>query len=340
MTTWPTDEMRRALCDEGYFVLEGALPHETLELLRDECDRGASALEEAMGRAGVAVQDMNHRGRRYFVPMRHEVNPAIGELLTSPLITSICRTAVGDEAYLLWEHFAIKPPREGLPFAWHQDSGYLEFAHRPYVALWCPLDDATAENGTLHVLPFSRHAVRERVEHTRDPRTNDLVGYTGDDPGDALVLPAGSVVVFSSLLLHRTSANTTDRARRAYLVEVSPEPLKTVRGPAKPLLRDGLPVSRALSIRPRLGVDARWDVDPTRGGLLVRAGDASVVLRSPASGADEVARWFEALADRLDGTWTLDALVGAAGEDGPLVRRVVDRLLRAGVAAHAGSTPA
>jgi hypothetical protein len=48
----------------------------------------------------------------------------------------------------------------------------------------------------------------------RDQESNDLVGYFGDDPGDPLIVPAGSIACFSTTLINRSSANTTDRMRR------------------------------------------------------------------------------------------------------------------------------
>ena len=39
------------------------------------------------------------------------------------------------------------------------------------------------------------------------------------------MVPAGSLVVFSSLTFHRSGANTTDRMRRAYVTQYSPVPI-------------------------------------------------------------------------------------------------------------------
>jgi hypothetical protein len=48
------------------------------------------------------------------------------------------------------------------------------------------------------VLLARRHA--RRCEHVRDKQSNDLVGYFGDDPGDPVIVPAGSIACFSSTL--------------------------------------------------------------------------------------------------------------------------------------------
>ena len=41
------------------------------------------------------------------------------------------------------------------------------------------------------------------------PRTNDKVGYHGNDPGEPAIVPAGSIVVFSSRTFHRSGPNLT-----------------------------------------------------------------------------------------------------------------------------------
>ena len=97
--------------------------------------------------------------------------------------------------------------------------------HRPYVTCWTAVDEMTIENGTAYVLPFSTVGIRTLVEHVRDPATGDKTGYFGKEVGIPLMMPAGSVAVFSSLSFHRSGANTTDRMRRAYVTQYSAEPI-------------------------------------------------------------------------------------------------------------------
>ena len=73
--------------------------------------------------------------------------------------------------------------------------------------------------------PTPRAGTRDVVAHHRDHETNDLIGYSGDDPGDPLIVPAGSIAAFSSTLLHRTGPNTTDQPRRVYIAQYTAEPL-------------------------------------------------------------------------------------------------------------------
>ena len=75
-------------------------------------------------------------------------------------------------------------------------------------------------------MPFSHIGIRTLVEHVRDDATGDKAGYFGEAPGVPVIVPAGSVAVFSSLSFHRSGPNTTDQMRRAYVTQYSPEILR------------------------------------------------------------------------------------------------------------------
>jgi len=144
---------------------------------------------------------------------------------------------------LFWEQFVVKGPEKGTKFSWHQDSAYVGTPHRPYITCWVTLDDVSVANGTVYLLPYSRHGTREVVPHTQQPGSNDLEGYFGADPGDPVIVPAGSIACFSSTVLHRSGFNTTPNWRRVYLPQYSAEPLRRPDGSlaafAEPFIVDG-----------------------------------------------------------------------------------------------------
>jgi ectoine hydroxylase-related dioxygenase (phytanoyl-CoA dioxygenase family) len=177
-----------------------------------------------MDRLGVDTLDLDHRGSRYFVHAFGK-SPAVERFLFSDLMAHVARVALGDTVYLFNEQYVVKAAERGMKFAWHQDSGFIPYAHAPYLTCWIPLDDVTEANGTVYLLPYSRAGTREVVEHVRDEESNDLVGYFGDDSGDPVIVPAGSIACFSSTLFHRSGPNTTDHVRRVYLAQYSTEPI-------------------------------------------------------------------------------------------------------------------
>ena len=60
----------------------------------------------------------------------------------------------------------------------------------------------TEANGTVDLLPYSRASTQDVVKHARDKEGNDLVGHFGKDPGDPVIMPASSIVCFTSTLFH------------------------------------------------------------------------------------------------------------------------------------------
>ena len=238
-----TPEHARSFRDEGFFVLESALPASDLGLLRGECQRFIEARDHEMDRLGVDKLDLDHRGRRYFVHA-YGKSDAIERFLRSDLMVEIARAALGDTVYLFNEQYVVKAAEHGMTFSWHQDSGFIPYQHRPYVTCWIALDDVSEANGTVYLLPYSRAGTRDVVQHVRDDETNDLIGYFGDDRGDSVIAAAGSIACFSSTLLHRSGPNSTDRMRRVYVAQYTAEPLVSEDGSqprilAEPLVVDG-----------------------------------------------------------------------------------------------------
>jgi ectoine hydroxylase-related dioxygenase (phytanoyl-CoA dioxygenase family) len=233
----------RRFRDEGWFVIERALAPTELETLRRECRRLVDERDAEMTRLGVDTLDLCHRGRRYFLHA-YATSPAVRQFLFSDLMADVAQAVLGDNVYLFNEQYVIKAAERGMPFGWHQDSAFIPYPHPPYLTCWMPLDDVSESNGTVHLLPYSRAGTHDVVAHQRDHETNDMIGYSGHDPGDPLIVPAGSIAAFSSTLFHRTGPNTSDHPRRVYIAQYTAEPLLSEdrsrpRHLAEPLLTAG-----------------------------------------------------------------------------------------------------
>jgi ectoine hydroxylase-related dioxygenase (phytanoyl-CoA dioxygenase family) len=209
--------------DEGYFILESAVSDEHLEVLRNACDYLIDVMHQEMDRLDTDHIHISHRGKRYHIAKQYQQAPGLSEYVFSDLMADICRATLGDTAYLFYDQYVVKAAEEGIKFSWHQDGGYLGFPHKPYVTVWAAVDDMTLENGTVFVMPYSQIGIRSLVEHIRDPDSGDKIGYFGTETGIPAVVPAGSLVVFSSLAFHCSGNNTTDQMRRAYVTQYSSE---------------------------------------------------------------------------------------------------------------------
>lgn len=220
-----TQQHQQQYRKEGFFIVENAISAEHLQILRDSCDYLIELMHEEMDRLGTEHIHISHRGQRYHIAKKYDQVPRLAEYVLGDLMAEVCRATIGDDAWLFYDQYVVKAAEQGIQFSWHQDSGYLGFPHHPYVTIWAAVDDMREENGTAYVLPFSTVGIKSLVEHIRDETTGDKVGYFGKEPGIPAIVPAGSLVVFSSLSFHRSGSNVTDKMRRAYVTQYSAEPI-------------------------------------------------------------------------------------------------------------------
>ena len=226
-----SDPDRRQFAEQGYIVLQSVIPPDVLTMLREECSYFLGYMDARMDAGLLPSGALSRRGRRYFVNNMYRYSRRLWRFLYGELMADVCRNTLGPDAYLFNEQWVVKGPEQGMKFAWHQDSGYVKAVdpdteHPPYLTCWCTLDEVGESNGTVYVLDHESAGTRGNViTHDRDPDTNDLIGYTGDNPGFAVDAPAGSVVAFTSYNLHRSGPNVSDMMRRVYLPQYVSAPM-------------------------------------------------------------------------------------------------------------------
>ncbi len=220
-----SDEQIKQYEEDGYCIVRNVIPPNLLKRLQEECERFMREKDEEMDRKGVEVDEINHKGKRYFIALRYKDSQTMQNLIFGKEMEEITRKILGDDVYLFLEQFVVKAADKGMKFSWHQDSGYLDFEHKPYLSIWCPLDDVDEENGTVYLLPYKDAGTRNRIEHKLQEGTNDKIGYFGDNPGQPAILKAGDVALFSSTCFHRSGSNLTNKPRRVLLIQYSPEPI-------------------------------------------------------------------------------------------------------------------
>ena len=215
----------------GFTVFKDVIDATMLTMLREECAYFLGYMDASMDARGKETSGITHRGKRYFISNRYRKSRRLPGFLYGAVMEKLTRGLLGDTVYLFNEQWVVKGPEQGMKFAWHQDSGYVNFRdpgnpHLPYLTCWCVLDDMSEANGTIYVLPHETAGTRNNVlNHFVEEGTNDLVGYIGDETGEQITVKAGSIAAFSSTSLHRSTANTTGSARRAYLAQYSLEPI-------------------------------------------------------------------------------------------------------------------
>ena len=140
-------------------------------------------------------------------------SPALQAFISRPKIVEWLCQIIGPDFWVRWDQAVLKRPG-GAEFPWHQDNGYNRLKDGHF-QLWIALTDSRVENGGLWLQPGSHR--RGVLPHKRV--ANHLV--CASDPATAISVEAeaGDAILFSSLMVHYTSPNTSDLDRWAYVVE-------------------------------------------------------------------------------------------------------------------------
>ena len=116
----------------------------------------------------------------------------------------------------------IKPPHIGSEKPWHQDCAYFNLPlDTPVVAAWISLDEATPENGCMHIIPGSHREGPIVHFNRRDWQICDT--HVPVDREVMVPLKAGGCLLWHGLLHHGTPANRSNLRRRALQFHYCPE---------------------------------------------------------------------------------------------------------------------
>jgi ectoine hydroxylase-related dioxygenase (phytanoyl-CoA dioxygenase family) len=167
------------------------------------------------------------------------------DLLWNPAFTIPASQLLGGPVRFWHDQLFCKPAHHGGVVAWHQDYSYWTRTQPlAHLTCWIGLDDSTRENGCLQYIPGSH-------------RWPDLpiTGLAGDmeaiyavlnaeqrrqfDAAVAVELKKGEASFHHPRLVHGSFANHSDRARRATVVNVMRDGVRSATN--EPLLH-GIPV--------------------------------------------------------------------------------------------------
>lgn len=225
----------------GYKLLEATFTTNEVERLRavaeqvhaevtGAADRGDTEvtvwpdghrLEPVRGTTVHWEPDVPGKAVRSLAPVSH-LHPELAALWTEPRLTGPMSELIGSaELGPFVSKLNFKRAGVGSEFAWHQDFPYwYGCAGAPAYDIATAivmLDDNTAANGAMTLVPGSHlggPARRDPDDPTGllvDPRTVDVTKAV------TLSAPAGSVLMFPGLMVHRSAPNRTASDRRSLL---------------------------------------------------------------------------------------------------------------------------
>jgi ectoine hydroxylase-related dioxygenase (phytanoyl-CoA dioxygenase family) len=182
----------------GYTVIEGVLTSSEAQELCLRLGRLYAQQVEEFGE--TRLRELNdyeiHRG-----PLAND--PAFADLVIHPIVLELVDTVLGSTAILhLQNASAVAPRAVHFQSRFHRDfaKDFLASKCLALNAFWC-LTDFTAENGATWVVPGSH---RDANLPSADFIERNSV---------QVIAPAGSIIFWDGLLLHKAGYNSSDRVR-------------------------------------------------------------------------------------------------------------------------------
>lgn len=173
------------------------------------------------------------------------IKPGFHDLLWNPAFTIPASQLLGGAVRFWHDQLFCKPARHGGVVAWHQDYSYwTRTTPMQHLTCWIGLDDSTRDNGCLQYIPGSHRwsllpitglagdmdAIREVLTPAQWDQFQHPV---------AIELKAGEAAFHHPLMVHGSYANSTDRPRRATVINVFKDGTQS---DTNEVLLDGVPV--------------------------------------------------------------------------------------------------
>ncbi len=202
--------LRSRFAAEGFIVVDQLFD-------ADDCDQISEAIADVRFTLDMGREEV---GPLIYGPMPHAVSLPVRRWSCDPRWESIVCPLIDDPSgvRLLWEQSVNKPAGTRAELPWHQDNGYLPLEGGESISCWVALDEVDIDNGCLWVIPGS-HRVGALTHDQGDDRSWFRGGLDQSVIGVPLPVPRGSVVVMSSMLLHRSGPNPSESDRRAWVLQ-------------------------------------------------------------------------------------------------------------------------
>lgn len=142
-----------------------------------------------------------------------DYEPRLKAMSEKPPLLDLVRRVMGAEPEL-YQHMGLLKPPGGREKPWHQDNAYYDLKpETPVVGVWIALDDVSAANGCMHLVPGGHKIGAIPHFKRRDWQICDTEFL--NKPCVTVSLKAGGCMIFNGMLPHGTPYNGTNQRRRA-----------------------------------------------------------------------------------------------------------------------------
>ena len=216
--------------ENGYLVIEDAFSGEEINNaiagmvhLMDgkKPDFRAIQFESKLAKLKDEMDEKDRRDaiRKIFNFVNHE--PRLNALAEHQGLLQVLEQIMEDKPVLFQDMALVKPPLHGTEKPWHQDCAYFNLAQgTTVVGVWIALDEATSENGCMHIIPGSHNEGPMIHFNRRDWQICDT-----DVPiaRDTMVpLQPGGCLFWHGLTHHGSPVNHSSKRRRALQFHYKP----------------------------------------------------------------------------------------------------------------------
>jgi ectoine hydroxylase-related dioxygenase (phytanoyl-CoA dioxygenase family) len=192
---------------DGFCVVTRLLTGQECAALKDEAQR--ILREHATGKGTVYVGAA-------------VVSPLFYNLASHPQIVAVLSEIMPAGIAFMSDKIVFKSREQRFATPWHNDAFYWR-GTRPKLSVWIALDEVTAANGALKVLPGSHLREWDALQSdgaTTNHEFNNVVKETSWRPKDEIIceLPAGGAIFFSDRLLHASTPNEAGADRFSIII--------------------------------------------------------------------------------------------------------------------------
>jgi phytanoyl-CoA hydroxylase len=218
-----TDEHIEWYNERGYLVINNAFApgevHAALEGLMDLIDgsqpsfRGIQFEAKARSFLHTLSRDQKQDYVRKLISYV-EYDARLKAMCEQPKFQALVTRLLGEAPALFADQALLKPPLIGREKPWHQDHAYFNVPlGTRVIGCWIALDQATPENGCMHIIPGSHQ--QGPIVHFK--RRDWQICDTSVDRYRILSVPLqpGGMLVFDGLLHHGTPPSHSSSRRRA-----------------------------------------------------------------------------------------------------------------------------